>query len=41
MVREIRGVLSLANLDRTPEQVRGSWRVRSSRPRQSRQGLEG
>src|ERR1700736_6702601 len=27
MVREIRGVLSLANLDRTPEQVRGRWRV--------------
>src|SRR5579884_3065410 len=27
MVREIRGVLSLANLDRTPEQVRSSWRV--------------
>jgi len=27
MVREIRGVLSLANLDRTPEQVRESWRV--------------
>jgi LAO/AO transport system kinase len=27
MVREIRGVLSLANLDRTPEQVRDSWRV--------------
>ncbi len=27
MVREIRGVLSLANLDRTPEQVRASWRV--------------
>jgi LAO/AO transport system kinase len=27
MIREIRGVLSLANLDRTPEQVRGSWRV--------------
>jgi LAO/AO transport system kinase len=27
MVREIRGVLSLANLDRTPEQVRGTWRV--------------
>ncbi|HEX5223580.1 MAG TPA: methylmalonyl Co-A mutase-associated GTPase MeaB, partial [Solirubrobacteraceae bacterium] len=23
----IRGVLSLANLDRTPEEVRGSWRV--------------
>jgi GTPase len=27
MVREIRGVLSLANLDRTPEQVRDGWRV--------------
>ncbi len=27
MVREIRGVLSLANLDRSPEQVRASWRV--------------
>jgi LAO/AO transport system kinase len=27
MVREIRGVLSLANLDRTPQQVRESWRV--------------
>jgi LAO/AO transport system kinase len=27
MVREIRGVLSLANLDRTPEEIRGSWRV--------------
>jgi LAO/AO transport system kinase len=27
MVREIRGVLSLANLDRTPEDVRASWRV--------------
>jgi LAO/AO transport system kinase len=27
MVREIRGVLSLANLDRTPEQVRGRWSV--------------
>jgi LAO/AO transport system kinase len=27
MVREIRGVLSLANLDRTPEQARASWRV--------------
>jgi LAO/AO transport system kinase len=26
-VREIRGVLSLANLDRTPEEVRESWRV--------------
>jgi LAO/AO transport system kinase len=27
MVREIRGVLSLANLDRTPEEARGRWRV--------------
>src|SRR5580693_515747 len=27
MVREIRGVLSLANLDRTPEEARASWRV--------------
>jgi LAO/AO transport system kinase len=27
MVREIRGVLSLANLDRSPEDVRASWRV--------------
>ncbi|HTA06623.1 MAG TPA: methylmalonyl Co-A mutase-associated GTPase MeaB, partial [Solirubrobacteraceae bacterium] len=27
MVREIRGVLSLANLDRSPEEVRGQWRV--------------
>jgi LAO/AO transport system kinase len=27
MVREIRGVLSLANLDRTPEEVKRSWRV--------------
>jgi LAO/AO transport system kinase len=27
MIREIRGVLSLANLDRTPEEVRASWRV--------------
>src|SRR6202167_5330514 len=27
MVREIRGVLSLANLDRSPEEVRGEWRV--------------
>jgi LAO/AO transport system kinase len=27
MVREIRGVLSLANLERTPEEVRASWRV--------------
>src|SRR5450432_2121200 len=27
MVREIRGVMSLANLDRSPEQARASWRV--------------
>jgi LAO/AO transport system kinase len=27
MVREIRGVLSLANLDRSAEEVAGSWRV--------------
>jgi len=27
MVREIRGVLSLANLDRSPDEVRASWRV--------------
>jgi LAO/AO transport system kinase len=27
MVREIRGVLSLANLDRTPEEARKRWRV--------------
>jgi len=27
MVREIRGVLSLANLERPPEEVRASWRV--------------
>jgi LAO/AO transport system kinase len=27
MVREIRGVLSLANLDATPEEGRGAWRV--------------
>ncbi len=27
MVREIRGVLSLANIDRSPEEVRASWRV--------------
>ena len=27
MVREIRGVLSLANLDRSPEEVKASWRV--------------
>jgi LAO/AO transport system kinase len=36
MVREIRGVLSLANLDRTPEQVRGSWRVPIVRTEASR-----
>jgi LAO/AO transport system kinase len=27
MIREIRGVLSLANLERSPEEVRASWRV--------------
>ncbi len=27
MVREIRGVLSLANLDRDPEEIKASWRV--------------
>jgi LAO/AO transport system kinase len=27
MIREIRGVLSLANLERSPEEVRGRWRV--------------
>jgi LAO/AO transport system kinase len=27
MVREIRGVLSLANLDRSAQEIRGSWRV--------------
>jgi LAO/AO transport system kinase len=27
MVREIRGVLSLGNLDRSPEEVRAAWRV--------------
>jgi LAO/AO transport system kinase len=27
MIREIRGVLSLANLDRTPEEARTRWRV--------------
>src|SRR5437660_7485821 len=27
MVREIRGVLSLANPDRDPDEVKGSWRV--------------
>jgi LAO/AO transport system kinase len=27
MVREIRGVMSLANIDRSPEEARGSWRV--------------
>jgi LAO/AO transport system kinase len=36
MVREIRGVLSLANLDRTPEEVRGSWRVPIIRTEASR-----
>src|SRR5579884_2510787 len=36
MVREIRGVLSLANLDRTPEQARASWRVPIVRTEASR-----
>ncbi len=36
MVREIRGVLSLANLDRTPEEVKGSWRVPIVRTEASR-----
>jgi len=27
MVREIRGVMSLANLDRSPQELRGQWRV--------------
>jgi LAO/AO transport system kinase len=36
MIREIRGVLSLANLDRTPEQVRASWRVPILRTEASR-----
>jgi LAO/AO transport system kinase len=36
MVREIRGVLSLANLDRTPEEVKGSWRVPIIRTEASR-----
>src|SRR5258705_5599416 len=41
MVREIRGVLSLANLDRTPEEVRGRWRVPIVKTEASRaQGVE-
>ena len=36
MVREIRGVLSLANLDRSPEEVRASWRVPIVRTEASR-----
>lgn len=41
MVREIRGVLSLANLDRSPEEVRASWRVPIVRTEASRgQGIE-
>lgn len=36
MVREIRGVLSLANLDRTPEEVKASWRVPIVRTEASR-----
>ena len=42
MVREIRGVLSLANLDRTPEEVKASWRVpivqHRGQPRRRRRG---
>ncbi|MHB8240503.1 MAG: methylmalonyl Co-A mutase-associated GTPase MeaB [Solirubrobacteraceae bacterium] len=41
MVREIRGVLSLANLDRTPEEVRVSWRVPIIKTEATRgQGIE-
>jgi LAO/AO transport system kinase len=41
MVREIRGVLSLANLDRTPDEVKGSWRVPIVRTEASRgEGVE-
>jgi LAO/AO transport system kinase len=36
MVREIRGVLSLANLDRSPEEVRATWRVPIVRTEASR-----
>jgi LAO/AO transport system kinase len=36
MVREIRGVLSLANLDRTPEEARDRWRVPIVRTEASR-----
>jgi LAO/AO transport system kinase len=36
MIREIRGVLSLANLDRSPEEARASWRVPIIRTEASR-----
>jgi LAO/AO transport system kinase len=38
MVREIRGVLSLANLDSTPEQARSRWRVPIVKTEASRGG---
>jgi LAO/AO transport system kinase len=41
MVREIRGVLSLANLDRTPEEARAGWRVPIVRTEAARgEGIE-
>jgi LAO/AO transport system kinase len=41
MVREIRGVLSLANLDRSPEEVRARWRVPIIKTEASRgEGIE-
>lgn len=41
MVREIRGVLSLANLDRTPEEAREHWRVPIVRTEAARgEGIE-
>jgi LAO/AO transport system kinase len=41
MVREIRGVLSLANLDRSPEEVRAGWRVPILRTEAARgEGIE-
>jgi LAO/AO transport system kinase len=41
MIREIRGVLSLANLDRTPEEARQRWRVPIVRTEAARgEGIE-
>jgi LAO/AO transport system kinase len=41
MIREIRGVLSLANLDRTPEEARERWRVPIVRTEAARgEGIE-